>query len=1625
MNRATITMLLLCGWMIQIAHAQMPNNNGDLYGDTWLQGNYSQPYFKVNLSSDGIYRISYADIIAADNATTSSLPQVGEIQVYYRGQEIPIYVEGTGTFSSGEYIEFFGERNDGWMDKFLYVEEDMHANPAYSMFTNSSAYFVTWKAGDTGLRYTNYVGTNDVLTKEAYLWSTVEQVYAETYNRGETFTGSTGSASQRDGISPRYYTSEGYYKSDFSSTQSYTLNTPEAYSGMADATVTHNFHTELGSHVMNYTVGNGSYASSSFSGWQVRNESFNVASSNIGTTTTIDASNNNGFRSGSISIEYARNFNFGGANYFEFELNGSGAEQYVEINNFDIGTGTPILYNVTSNKRIVTTNNAGTLSAYLPFASGRQLYVLISSNGIKSASSIAKKEFTNYFANTALEFSYVILTSEKLLGDNGNGTDYVQQYADYRASLAGGNYNVQVVTVEQIYDQYGYGINRHEQGIKNFLKKAQAFWNPTHLFIIGKGWDKVRVRRGNYPTQFDVVPTFGYPHSDYGFVLDHNSTEPWMTVGRIGAFKMDQVRIYLNKVQTYETNLAATPNTLDDKSWAKKVLHFGGGDVLIQSTIQNTLNDLTDIIEPSTFGANVTNFFAGGADGSADPALALDYIRDGANMLTFFGHSAPNTIDFDIGSPEDYENLPNYPFFYAIGCNTNRIFDYSSTLSEEYVLIEDKGAIAWYGNTWVTSIGGLVPLANRFYENVGNDMYGSTFGEIFNEGLTDFGATVSQNSSNEMVVMSSMLHGDPALRLNPSDRPDYLVNKDETAVSPKLVSLQDNEFVVTVGLANLGKNVDTDVKVTIDHLDANGNIIGSYTSFEVAPAFKDTVEIRIPFAGDISLLGNNQIVIRLDADDIIDETSEVNNEYTLDFYVVESEIKPSYPTNYSIFPGGVLTLKASTFNSPAGLANYHFQIDSAATFDSPLLETTTINSVGGVIEWEPTVPLVTGRVYYWRVSAGNIMDESTSNWKQSSFTYLGAGAQEGWNQQHFYQFGENEFEDLSLNEDRAFEFSSTIKRWKMLNATGASGLLADEISLFEDGFRTGINNFPCGNGDYPDARLNMVVMNEQTLSRYTGLNPWVSCWGPGSWYMYDPNVQADRVKMINDIANVAAGDYILFYTTQMNSSKDYYAGQWAADSTLSGTNGKNIFSAFEARGDIQLIRDIVDEQNPYILIFQADRPDFLVAENLATSRSESIEVRATLIGTNATGSLISPLIGTASSWASVEWASSGSSPDDMASIDVIGIDANGQETILLSGQTSSPIDLSGVDAATYSQIKLQYNLEDEVNRTPTQLDYWRVYYTAVADLAVAPNISYSFNSSSLSLGDNLEVSVTVSNLSNTSLTSTIPVELLILDDQGSIVATQTTSLSPLGAQANTVLNLSYNTDTDLSLTEGNYQLVVNINPMQSISEICYMNNGLGPISFVIESCPTDRIVTTDYNSSDGLVSVGVSNIITASNEINSGAEVIYSAGTLITLEVGFHAKAGSDFHAFLGGCSLTPPARININGDEDENYDQLVVESRSSEKAEGNIISNQLQMKVMPNPVVNEARIEFYLPTYARVNLHVTDLNGKVVTQLDAMEVNAGWNVSQFYPGNLSAGIYLIILESEVGVQVKKFVVSK
>ena len=110
------------------------------YGNEWI--NYNNKYLKFKIASEGVYRISY-------NTLNSALQQAGiflssidhrNFQLFTRGEEQHIYIKAalSGQFTQGDYIEFYANKNDGWLDKQLYLSPAGQANPDYSLFNDTA-----------------------------------------------------------------------------------------------------------------------------------------------------------------------------------------------------------------------------------------------------------------------------------------------------------------------------------------------------------------------------------------------------------------------------------------------------------------------------------------------------------------------------------------------------------------------------------------------------------------------------------------------------------------------------------------------------------------------------------------------------------------------------------------------------------------------------------------------------------------------------------------------------------------------------------------------------------------------------------------------------------------------------------------------------------------------------------------------------------------------------------------------------------------------------------------------------------------------------------------------------------------------------------------------------------------------------------------------------------------------------------------------------------------------------------------------------------------------------------------------------------------------------------------------
>src|ERR1700728_3381523 len=113
-----------------VAYAQLNNS--------WID--YSKTYYKFKLAQSGLYRINESVL---SSAGLGSIP-AEQFQLWRNGKQVRIYTSvPTGPLGGTDYIEFWGEMNDGKPDKTLYRDSTFQLNDHYSMSSDSAAYFLT------------------------------------------------------------------------------------------------------------------------------------------------------------------------------------------------------------------------------------------------------------------------------------------------------------------------------------------------------------------------------------------------------------------------------------------------------------------------------------------------------------------------------------------------------------------------------------------------------------------------------------------------------------------------------------------------------------------------------------------------------------------------------------------------------------------------------------------------------------------------------------------------------------------------------------------------------------------------------------------------------------------------------------------------------------------------------------------------------------------------------------------------------------------------------------------------------------------------------------------------------------------------------------------------------------------------------------------------------------------------------------------------------------------------------------------------------------------------------------------------------------------------------------------
>lgn len=1263
-----------------------------------------QYYYKIGIAEDGMYRITISDL-AASGVPVSSF-SADNLQLYHKGKEIPIHmVTSSGALN---YFEFYGEKNTGWFDLEMFTHPEDQTNPFYSQITDTAAYFLTWNNLGNNLRYQTTPFNSDGDSVEYAFAESITQYTARFFS--DEF--------------PEYGKSKGWFDNQtisLGSTRNKTLSLPSLHNidetiQLKTAVISYGSASAVGAnHHLEITLPDGQVFDTLFTGKTsvIKEHTINTQQLNATNTVSFRSIDDLGVSADNMSIAYMHtiypsDIELTPVQSRIFKMGKSTSNQIITINGLTENEP-PTIYDTANHLKPTAFFDGQNWKFSIP-ASTEDHFIVISHP--KSSPAYIKRAKTQL---PSLDSRYIIITHPNLISSASN-------YAAYR--------NGQVISTDVLYNHFSFGIEKHPLAIRHFLRYylTNQETYPEQMLLLGKSIDINSSRKNVANHSRNLVPTMGYPPADNLIAAKLENVDdykPLVAISRISAQTNEQVNNYLNKVQSYENEAPAL--------WMKYFMHFGGGiNSYEQTTFESYLRNYENIIEDTLMGAHVATFLKR----TSDPIQITtsdsirNMINNGATMLTFFGHGYAGGFDQDIDEPGAYTNS-RLPMIVANSCYSGNIHTTSTgSASEKWVLIPNKGAIAFLASVSEGYTSLLNKFSTSFYQNLAYKNYGASLGEVLKNTTTEHIA----NATSQLdlgTALTFTLHGDPKVVLNAFDQPDIVLTNTQIQTIPCEVSTAIDSFAIKFIASNYGRTISTNIGYSIEQTLPDGTDT-TYVVNRPKLYFNDTITVYIPI-NRISGIGLNQFRIVADYLNTHDELNETNNSASITVNVKSTALFPIFPYPYHAYNTDLIKLKASTGDPFIENVTALFELDTTPQFNSPFKKAIEQNFAGGVVEWNTELISNPNQTYYWKTGTKNTAEPI--NWQYNSFTTT--PEKNGWTQQSNDQISENQFNFIEFKNGN-FDFVDVPRQLVCHNIGSPSVYQAGQIHYKIN------ENITVGACEFHNSMV-VVAIDSATFL------PWAANHGnygqynypqcasfnyPHALFVFLTNTTESLDDMMNFITYIIPdGFYILTYSFR---------------SGLFETWKERHFEAFENLG-AQVIRGVPNAY-PYIFFTQKGKIS-LAQEIVGTSATDIIELTTTLKDNFDYGNMTTPWIGPSRAWNKLHWQFDPSTmqPSDSVKISIISKNAPGKSEHILETNipiSASPLDISHIDSKEHAHLKIDFYTRDKTTKTPAIPTSISCEYEPQSEVAISPSDFFLFPKDSVQEGEPTSLGLAFKNVSN-------------------------------------------------------------------------------------------------------------------------------------------------------------------------------------------------------------------------------------------------------------------------------------
>lgn len=1277
----------------------------------WITPNKN--YLKLAVIEDAMYRITRTDFTNAGINTANIDPRT--VKVYNKGAELPVYFQGEsdGVFDAADYIDFFGTRNYGGIQKTYDVNNNVMytKDEYYNYYSDTNVYWIGWD-GSNGLRLTDYSFSNPVPYGFNFSYEKLQFEKDKVYTQGER----SGGSDFRN-FNNELFLGEGWYWMNMytnvtaADTFSAPLLSPVAqnctmkiFAYPADINTTQNNEHNLVVKV------NGTIIANMYRNDFNRFDTTITFSSSLLSSTSVNTVSSQYFAVNYdghlffdfMQVQYPKIFKFRN-NQLSSVLSADTTSKQFRVTGYV--PGNPLsLYDVKNNYRITNyTNNSDTL-IFTGKSNGR--YEIINKTLTKKPYRISVRQVPN-LASTSNGADYLLVYNSLFEAQATQLKNHRETNDDFRAVKA---------EIKDIYDIFNYGLE-DPVAVRNFTKYVYDNYQLPklkYLCLLGRGSLDPKKNASNTVYYKNYVPVIGNPTSDnyFGnFSIGAFAFVQQVAVGRLPAYTAAEAQIMVDNIIGYENNTPA--------SWWKNFTFIvGGGTYEDQTLFQSLINPfVTNYINPPPVSGNAHKIYR------TDYTTQITYnykdsirrdIDNGTMIVNFQGHAGNENWEDGMQDPSTLSNYGKLPLVLSMTCYTGKTADpVKRIFGEQFMGLANRGAMGFIGSSgWGWTYSGNT-FQNWMLYGVAHDTL-RRIGDIIKFGMKSI-LYDSNSSSVRHTINCYGLSGDPALELAMPKMPEFSITNSEYKLSNDFPVVGEN-VTMTIYPKNFGLYADS-VKIRFNLKKDN-----------VTTVFRDTVLKAFKYSDSVSFtfkldsLQNYSVQAILDNGNWYPYENKNNNSINVNIPLKNISFITVKPVDNSVlktdsveFVGVNPYVRQSLINSRVII-----EMDTTKSFNSPLKKTLVkSNFTGALTKFKTSIPLLNPAVlYYWRTNA--IINNDSSGWtKVQSFSYntpsflqpelSRAGyvsTQTDTNNILISKFKSNQFPQSDLNNTNFSGSGVRLNEFTLNLSVRSFGTSGAEISYFN------VNDKGVNYDGGRSAGLNMMKVKKVNGSIIDLKN-------------FKMTAASSSDSVINFLNTFDTTYYLMALNcsyVDYNSVQQMSAGARAKIRTFGSTKIDSMFKfgyfdTWSFIGSLGAGPSDVSEQ-----YFK-----YTVSQGWLESNSSLTRTYKKTFGT------VSNIIGPSQGWKDFSWTQI-LNPQSTVLFDVIGIDRNGNQTTLQTNvNTNTFVNLSSVNSYQYPYLNLlsKISIDTNTGNLSSVLNSLKVNYIAPCDIV---SDKYSLRTSDTLIG---------------------------------------------------------------------------------------------------------------------------------------------------------------------------------------------------------------------------------------------------------------------------------------------------